>query len=121
MMPYNNYYGYNPSYFPQSYINPYQQQAQTQTTQMTPPTIHAEIIQVDSEKDAKEYPVAAGSTQMMMSKDDEHIYIKTAYANAPAQFIAYNKAEQAEEKEIDYKNFITREEFEKRLDEFFNS
>lgn len=126
-MPYNSFYGnYAPSYFPQQTYTPqypYQQQApqQGQATQMTPPTIHAEIIQVDGEKEARDYPVAAGSTQMMMSKDDEHIYIKTAYAAAPAQLIVYNKAEPVEEKEVDLGQFVTREEFEKRLEEFFNT
>lgn len=114
-MPYNNYFpnGYN-AYIPQYTYQPGQiQQNQTQT-QMTPPTIHAEIVQVDSENDARNYPVAAGCTQMLMSKDDEHIYIKSAYANAPAQLIIYNKCAPAVETPPDY---VTKEELEKRLND----
>ena len=54
-----------------------QPQQQTQTT-MTPPTIHAELVMVDSETAAGEYPVAAGASQMMMRKDEAGLYVKTA-------------------------------------------
>ena len=108
--------GYQP-YMPQ--FQPYQQTQPIQTPpqQMTPPTIHAEIVQVEGEQEAKNYPVAAGGTQMMMSKDDENIFIKTAYANAPAQRIVYKKCEPIQEPTIDTSTFITREEFEKRINE----
>lgn len=48
---------------------------------MTPPTIHAEIVQVDGETAASQYPVGAGMSQMMISKDDSAIFVKTATAN----------------------------------------
>lgn len=111
------------NYFPASYptYNPYLSQPyQTapQTQQYTPPTIHAEIVQVNGEQEVKDYPLAAGATQMFMSKDDSCIFIKTAYANSPAQITTYCKTEPVVEPQPDY---ITREEFEKRLEEFFNS
>lgn len=48
---------------------------------MTPPTIHAEIVQVDGEQAAAQYPVGAGASQMMMARDDSAIFVKTATAN----------------------------------------
>ena len=57
------------------------QQQTTTTTTMTPPTIHAEIVQVDGEAAAAQYPVGAGMSQMMMAKDETAIFVKTATAN----------------------------------------
>lgn len=58
----------------------YQQQVQPQQM-MTLPTIRAEIIQVDGEEQAANYPVGAGASQMMIAKDDSAIYVKTAGPN----------------------------------------
>lgn len=51
------------------------------TAAMTPPTIHAEIVQVDGETAAAQYPVGAGMSQMMITRDESMILIKTATAN----------------------------------------
>ena len=48
---------------------------------MTPPTIHAEIVQVDGETAAAQYPVGAGMSQMMIARDESAIFVKTATAN----------------------------------------
>lgn len=48
---------------------------------MSPPTIHAEIVQVDGEQAAANFPVGAGASQMMMAKDESAIFVKTAGAN----------------------------------------
>lgn len=48
---------------------------------MTPPTIHAEIVQVDGEAAAAQYPVGAGMSQMMMARDESAIFIKSATPN----------------------------------------
>lgn len=60
----------------------YQQQLQQQQQMqaMTPPTIHAEIVQVENEDAAAAYPVGNGLSQMMMARDDSAIYIKSATA-----------------------------------------
>ncbi len=50
-------------------------------TAMTPPTIHAEIVQVDGETAATQYPVGIGMSQMMIARDDSAIFVKTATAN----------------------------------------
>jgi len=48
---------------------------------MTPPTIHAEIVQVEGEQWATQFPVGVGMPQMMMARDESAIFIKTATAN----------------------------------------
>jgi len=56
----------------------YQQQMQQAQQMMSPPTIRAEIVQVDNEEQAANYPVGAGASQMMIAKDDSAIFVKTA-------------------------------------------
>lgn len=113
-MNYNNYFPANYAYFQPQMQN---QQYQQQTNQMSPPTIHAEIIQINGEQEVKDYPVAAGCTQMFMSKDDTSIFIKSAYANQPAQIVRYNKIEPIIENPPDY---VTKDELDKRLNEIMN-
>lgn len=116
---YNNYGGYNTGY--QQY-NGYQQQAPMQPQQqpapqqMTPPTIHAEIIQVVDINAAKDYPVGAGQSQMLMTQDDSAIIIKTALANGKYTYDIYvRQAPEQPKPEINPADYITREEFEQRI------
>lgn len=114
------------NYFPTNY--PYMQYQQTpqyqqNTQQYTPPTVRAEIIQVEDRQAVENYPVAAGCTQMFMSKDDRFIFIKTAFPNAPYELIEYekqNKKTSANTNTVDTGIFITRDEFESRLSELMN-
>ena len=123
MAVYNNGFpmGYQQFYpqYPQ-YQQMIQQQMPQQNTQqtMTPPTIHAEILQVDSEQSAENYPVAAGTSQMMIRKDDSEIYVKTAYANGQSRLDVYVKRPEKPNKPVlDLEGYITRDEFENRLNE----
>lgn len=101
------------NYFPTNYpYMQYQQTPQYNTQQYTPPTIRAEIIQVGDEQEVQNYPLAAGATQMFMSKDDKCIFIKTAYANSPALIVRYNREEPKTEPPVEY---VTREELDRRL------
>lgn len=88
-----DYPGQQPYMDPQ-FVRVHGQQAATQTAQqnssqqqtiapntMTPPTIHAEIIQVDGEQAAAQYPVGSGMSQMMIARDESAIFVKTATAN----------------------------------------
>lgn len=79
---------------------------------MTPPTIHADIVQVSGEQEALNYPVAAGMTQMMIDRDDSAIYIKSAYANGQPTLEVYRKEEK---REMPVQNYVTREELEEML------
>lgn len=129
-MAYNNYMDYRP-YFPQSY-QPYSQYQQpnmqvngnpinnVQSQQMmTPPTIHAEIVQVSGREEALNFSVGIGQTQMMMAKDESSIFIKTTLANGQSTVIEYaRKPEESGPAQADY---ITREEFERRITEIMKS
>lgn len=70
-------------------VQPVQQPQTAQT--MTPPTIHAEIIQVPDESDIDRHPMAAGTSQMFMTQDDGHIIIKSMYQNGQYDKTYYDK------------------------------
>lgn len=128
MQPYQNYFpaGYQP-------FNPYQayqtyqnyqnyqqpvQQTQQQNQAYTLPTIHAEIVQVDDEQTAKNFNVAAGSSQMMIAKDDSAIFVKTAYPNGESKLDIYEKrVAQASAINPEISDYVTVEMMEKRLEE----
>lgn len=113
-MAYNNFpVGYQPAqiFYPQQ-----QQPVQTVQQGLTPPTIHAEIIQVDNEQVADNHPMQAGTSQMMIAKDDSAIFVKTMYANGQYNMDVYLKRPQKPRKpEIDMTQYVTREEMENRL------
>ena len=93
-----------PMNYPQMYMPqpmPYQQPQQMQPTQMsganqqpqmlTPPTIRAEIVQVDDEAAASAFPVGAGASQMMIARDESAIFIKSAMANGQTTLDVFKK------------------------------
>lgn len=111
-MAYNN--GF-PMTYQQMYPQLQYQQPVQQPQMMTLPTIHAEIIQVTTEAEAAAYPVAAGATQMFMLRDDSAICIKAAYANGQSNLTVFEKRVQKPQQ--DGTEYITRDEFERRLGE----
>lgn len=122
-MIFNN--GYPASYQPFGYNYQPQIPQQMQGTQMspanqqmmTPPTIRAEIIQVDDETAAENYPVGAGSSQMMIAKDDSAIYVKTALANGQATLDVFVKRPRTPQKpSVNLDDYVTRAELESRLE-----
>lgn len=91
-----------PQGYPMNQPNPYAQQmaqtgfqqptAQQQPAQMmTPPTIRAEIVQVEDEKAASNFPVGAGASQMMIARDESAIFIKSAMANGQTTLDVFEK------------------------------
>lgn len=123
-MAYNNGFPatYQPMY-PQYQMPQYQQLQGTQMSPangtmqtMTPPMVHADIIQVASEAEAQNYPVALGASQMMVAKDDSAIYVKTAFANGQSNLDVFVKRPPAPpEKPVDMGLYVTRDEFEQRI------
>ena len=119
-MAYNNGFpiGYQ-QFFPQYQhyqIQPVQNVQQQPQQALTPPIVHADIIQVASETEAANYPVAAGASQMMVAKDDSAIYVKTAFANGQSSLDVFVKRPPAPpEKPVDLSVYVTREELESRL------
>lgn len=119
---YTPYGGFYPGYYNPAQMQPAQQQGNpfqnvTGSGQaMTPPTIHAEIVQVGSEQEAESFPVAAGASQMMIAKDDSFIAVKTAYANGEATVNLFVKRPPAPPKPtVDLSAYVTRDEMENRL------
>lgn len=112
---------YNP-YFPTGYSGypTYPQPIQPQPPQnFTRPTIHAEIIQIEGDREeAENYPVQTGGTQMMINKAETKIFIKTVYANGQYNVDEFVKQAPAPKPpEINYEDFVTWDKLEKRLSE----
>lgn len=143
MQPYNSYYPasyqpFNPyqnNNYPQNYQsyqqnaqqmqqpiqNMQQAQPQMQNQAYTLPTIHAEIVQVDNEQAANNFSVAAGTSQMMIAKDDSAIFIKTAYPNGDSKLDVYEKRLSQPVTDVqNFDNYVTTEMLEKRLQELVN-
>lgn len=117
---------YQPQYQPYGGYQSGQQMAQAQMTgtnqqtqMMTPPTIHAEIVQIADRNEAVNFPVGAGQAQMMITRDDSTIFVKSAFANGQSSLAEYVKKEPEPPKP--QADFITREEFERRLAELYKS
>lgn len=134
-------YGYN-NYFPATYqqtVNPYQQyqnqfqqnfqqpvqnQFQNPAQQtLTPPTIHAEIIQIDGgRKEVENYPVNAGCSQMFIAKDEQTIFIKSVLANGQFTLDEYQKKEPEPEHETNLlENYVTIDMLNSRLSEIVSA
>lgn len=93
----------------QAYMQALQQQMMPQQpAQMTPPTIHADIIQVGGQDDVERFSVGAGASQMFMARDDSTIFIKTGTPTG-AEIVVYERRTGAPPA------FVTREELEQRL------
>ena len=119
-----NPYMYGGYYNPYQYNNAYQQQqppqmqSQQAAQQLTPPTIHADIVQIVDIKAADNYPVGAGQSQMLMTQDDSAIIIKSVLANGQTVTTIYKRQNTEPQKpEINLSDYITRDEFERRLTE----
>lgn len=99
-----------------AFMNPYQmymqsmQQQFQQAPQMTLPTIHADIIQVNAPEDVERFPVGVGASQMFILRDDSTIFVKTGTVVA-----VYERKQQTTPAAPTY---ITREELEERLSAF---
>ena len=113
--PYNPYMQMQPAYMQGAQMPQQAQQPQPQA--MTPPTIHADIIQVESEAEAERYPMAAGSPpQMFMTRDESAIFIKTMLANNQHEMKAYPLRPPAPPAPpVDLAAYVTRDELDERL------
>lgn len=71
------------------------------------------IVWVQGESGAKAYPVAAGTSMMLMDSETSRFYIKTTDASGipqPLRIFEYNEITAAEAKPIN--DYVTRSEFE---------
>lgn len=81
---------------------------------MTPPTIHADIIQIGSEQEAWNYPAG----QIMMTRDENLILIKTSTPNGTPNLSIYEK--RPERPQEAPSSFVTKEELAKALEALRN-
>lgn len=87
---------------------------QQQTPQaMTQPTIHADIIQVPSEQDAWNERVDAGTSKMMMLRDESAIFVKSAYPDRQPTMDIYRR--EAQKAIPALSDFVTKDELAEAL------
>ena len=134
-MAYNNYY---PSYYPGSFQNGYQTyqgqqltappQVQPQTQMQAASQTTNPITWVQGEAAAKSFPVAPGTSVLLMDSEASVFYIKTSDASGmplPLRTFDYAERVEAKSSQVQTPNtiqngspeYITRDEFEKRIAE----
>lgn len=125
---------YRPTYYDPVQQNPmgqFNQQFQPPTTQPAAQPIaqHGNngLIWVQGEAGAKSYIVAPGNTVMLMDSEGERFYLKSADASGmPMPLRIFEYKERAETpsqafsspvtaQNVNFDNFVTREEFEQRM------
>lgn len=83
---------------------------------MTPPTIHAEIIQIDDESAVERWPVNAGASQMFITKAEDKIIIKTMGPNGPMPLDVFDKRPPAPpEPPFDPSAYVTWDKLDERV------
>lgn len=98
-----------PQMFPQFQPGFQQNFQQASPQAMTPPTIHADIIQINSEQEAWNYPAG----QIMMTRDESAILIKSTGANGTPTLEAYDR--RAKSPQEGPSNYVTKEELAEAL------
>jgi hypothetical protein len=83
-------------YISQQHQQPMQQAQQVQGTQMSqanqqPSSRMVEVVPASSEQAAKEFPVPAGATQMIIGSDDSFIAVKAVSMTGQITFDIYDK------------------------------
>lgn len=88
-------------------------QANQPSPVMTPPTIRAEIIQIEDEAAVDRFPVAGGASQMFMTRAEDKIIIKTMGQDGPLPLIVYEKRPPAPPApKFDPSEYVRRDEVE---------
>lgn len=129
-MAYNN--GFPITYqqmYPQYLTSSFQPQMMQQQPQMTQQVNDTGILWVQGEAGAKSWAVAPGKSVMLMDSESNTFYIKSSDNSGmpmPLRIFDYKeRVEQAvqtpsiQSQEIDTSKFVTRDEFNKKLDELF--
>lgn len=129
-MAYNNGFpmAYQQIYPSYNYV-PQQQLNQPVVQQVTQPVNDTGILWVQGEAGAKSWAVAPGKSVMLMDSESNTFYIKSSDNSGmpmPLRIFDYTERIQQstqpvnviQHEQIDTSQFITKEEFEKRLSEF---
>jgi hypothetical protein len=93
------------------------QQPQQQPAQMmTPPTIRAEIIQIEDEAAVDRFPLAAGASKMFMTRAEDKIIIKTMGQDGSLPLVIYDKRPPAPPApKFDPAEYVRRDEADKLI------
>lgn len=91
--------------------------ANQQPAQMlTPPTIRAEIVQIEDEAAVDKFPLGAGQSQMFITRAEDKIIIKTMGANGPMPLDVYEKRPPAPPAPVfDPGEYVRKDELEGRI------
>ena len=86
------------------------------------PVIDTGIIWVQGESGAKAYPVQPGKSMVLFDSETEHFFIKSVDISGmpqPLRMFSYSESTETETKqpEIDTSMFITRDEFQKAIEQ----
>lgn len=115
-MPNNGYMG---GTFQNGNTQPAQPAQQQPAQMMTPPTIRAEIIQVDDdgwENYVDRFPVAGGASQMFMTRSEGKIIIKSAGQTGTLPLTIYDKRPpEPPAPAFDPAEYVRRDEAEKMI------
>lgn len=108
--------GFQNASYPNANAQPVQQPQQQAPQMMTPPTIRAEIIQIEDEAAVDRFPLAAGSSQMFMTRDEDKIIIKTMGQDGSLPLVIYDKRPPAPPAPVfDPGEYVRKDEFNERL------
>ena len=120
--------------FPMNYQQMYPSYNYVPQQQLTQPVVQQPvndngILWVQGEAGAKSWAVAPGKSVMLMDSESNTFYIKSSDASGmpmPLRIFDYNERtvqqtqpQVVQHNEIDTSQFVTREEFNKKLDELF--
>lgn len=91
-------------------------QANQAAPMMTPPTIRAEIIQIEDEAAVDRFPLAAGASQMFMTRAENKIIIKTMGQDGALPLVIYDKRPPAPPApKFDPAEYVRRDEADKLI------
>lgn len=108
--------GYLNGTFQNENAQPVQQSQQQSAPMMTPPTIRAEIIQIEDEAAVDRFPLAAGASQMFMTRAEDKIIIKTMGQDGALPLVIYDKRPPAPPApKFDPAEYVRRDEADKLI------
>ena len=113
-----NYSGFPVTYQPMMPMQ-YQPTIQPQAPNISNSGTNNGIVWVQGEAGAKAYPVAPGNSLLLMDSEAHQFYIKSTDQSGmpmPLRIFSYEEVLESV-KNSDSKDFITRDEFEKRISE----
>lgn len=102
---------YNPAlYYPQSY-QPYPAYQPQQMQQQSQPSKYVEAVPVDTEAEAENCPMAAGTSAVFFARNDSFIAVKAVGVNGQVSFSVFDKRPPAPEAPVfDPSAFVRRDE-----------